>query len=50
MSVKRNDEHSVTGEHRHVGDDREVVGVDIQLVLWFKIEAVLIEKTSILCI
>ena len=47
MPVKRDDEDAPAGEKRHVADDGQIVGVDVQLKLWLEIEAVFIKEPGV---
>ena len=45
MAVKGDDYDTIAGEQGHIVDDREIVGIHIDLELGTKVEAVLMEKS-----
>ena len=47
MPVKRDNDDAVTGEQSHIVDDRQEVGVHIDLELRLKVKAVLMEEPGI---
>lgn len=47
MLVKGDDQHTAAGEKCGVGNNRQIIGVDVQLELRLEIEAVFVKKAGI---